>query len=54
VWCRGLTRCPVKAETAGPNPVIPVSGFTHGITLIPPGTSFTALAGLVSGKGEMP
>ncbi len=20
-WCRGLTRCPVKAETAGSNPV---------------------------------
>ena len=23
VWCSGPTRCPVKAETAGSNPVIP-------------------------------
>lgn len=35
-------------------PVIPVSGFMHGITLIPPGTSFTALAGLISGEEGMP
>ena len=25
VWCSGQTRCPVKAETAGSNPVIPAT-----------------------------
>ncbi len=25
VWCRGLTRCPVKAEIAGSNPVTSAS-----------------------------
>ena len=32
VWCSGLTRCPVKAETEGSNPFIPAKppGYPGG------------------------
>jgi hypothetical protein len=35
VWCRGLTRCPVKAETAGSNPVTSASSIRSVDTVSP-------------------